>query len=111
MSMKEIFGIPESKKEKKQRVIRENKRKGEVGEQIVDTRYAIMGYKSEKTGRGSDRHVRKTDILGNVVQEFDVEIKTGKSQLSPLQQKEKARKGKGFVEERVEPPPIYWKEL
>ncbi len=48
--MREIFGIPESKKEKGQRISKENRRKGKAGEEIVRMNYALRGYEVERTG-------------------------------------------------------------
>ncbi len=75
--MKEICGIPESKKQRRQRISREIGRKGKVGEEIVRMNYALRGYEVERTGRGSDFHVVKRDVLGRVIDSKDIEVKTG----------------------------------
>jgi hypothetical protein len=90
--VKEIFGIPESKKQRRQRISREIRRKGEAGEEIVKMHYAVRGYEVKRTGRGSDFHVRKKDVLGRVIVSKDVEVKTGRSTLSELQEKTKKRR-------------------
>jgi hypothetical protein len=109
--VKEIFGIPESKKGKRQRISREIGRKGKAGEEIVRMNYALRGYKVERTGRGSDFHVVKRDVLGRVVDSKDIEVKTGSSTLSELQGETKRRKREHYKVERVEPPPFLYKDL
>lgn len=109
--MKEIFGIPESKKERRQRISREIGRKGKAGEEIVRMNYALRGYEVERTGRGSDFHVVKRDMLGRVIDSKDIEVKTGSSTLSELQEKTKKRKRGHYKIERVEPPPFFYQDL
>ena len=109
--MKEIFGIPESKKEGRQRISREIGRKGKAGEEIVRMNYALRGYEVERTGRGSDFHVVKRDMLGRVIDSKDIEVKTGSSTLSELQEKTKKRKRGHYKIERLEPPPFFYQDL
>jgi hypothetical protein len=105
------FGQPESGKEKRQRISRENRRKGKASEEIVAQSYGLRGYKVERTGRGSDFHVTKRDILGNVVESKDIEVKSGHSQLSKLQKETKRKKRGRYGVERVEPPTIFYKDI
>jgi hypothetical protein len=44
------------------------------------------GYEIRRTGRGFDFHVEKRDLPGRVVDSKDVEIRTGSSHLSELQE-------------------------
>lgn len=92
---------PRSKKQRMKDQIRDNYRKGKVGEDQVRMRYAIMGYEVERTGRGSDFRVRKRDFTGRVRESRLVEVKTGRSDLSDLQRKTK-KKG-NYKVERVDP--------
>jgi hypothetical protein len=109
--LREIFGIPESDEEKRQRMSRENRKKGRAGEEIARMNYAIRGYEITRTGRGSDFHVTKRDVLGRVVDSKDIEVKTGKSPLSELQEETKRRKRGRYKVERVEPPPFFYQDL
>lgn len=109
--MKEIFGIPESKKEKRRRISRENQRKGKAGEEIVRMNYIVRGgYNVTRTGRGSDWHAEKRDLLGRVIDNTDIEVKTGRSRLSKLQEKTKKKRRGHYEVERVEPPPFFYQD-
>ena len=105
------FGPPESEKERRQRISREARRKGKVSEDIVAQRYGLYGYEVERTGRGSDFHVIKKDIFGNVLDSKDIEVKSGRSQLSELQKETKRKKGGRYKVERVEPPPFFYQDI
>jgi hypothetical protein len=105
------FGSPESEKEKRQRISRESRRKGKAAEEIVAQRYGLYGYKVERTGRGSDFHVTKRDLLGRVIDSKDIEVKSGSSQLSELQEETRKRKRGHYKVERVEPSPFYYKDI
>ncbi|GEM_PF-3367667 len=72
---------------------RKNYRKGKVTEEVVATRYRLLRYELEPTGRGSDFYVTKRDILGNIIDSGYIEVKAGDSRLSELQQDTKKRKG------------------
>lgn len=109
--MRDIFGIPESNEKKKQRISRENRKKGRAGEEITRMNYAIRGYQVTRTGRGSDFHVTKRDVLGRVVDRKDIEVKTGNSPLSELQEETKKRERGRYRVERVEPPPFFYQDL
>ncbi|MCD5401632.1 hypothetical protein LR013_03470 [candidate division NPL-UPA2 bacterium] len=66
-------------------------------------KYALRGYEVEKTGKGSDFRVRRRNLFtGSVVESKLIEVKSGKSKLSKLQQKT-GRKKSNYKVERVEP--------
>jgi len=95
-----------SKKEKKRIIIKDNQRKGKVAEDIVRMRYWMKGYEVERTGRGHDFRVRKRDpFTGKVIESKLIEVKSGRANLSRLQQKMK-RKRSNYKVERVDP--FFW---
>lgn len=102
-----VFSLwPISKKEKKRMVIRENRRKGKIAEDIVKMSYILRGYEVERTGRGHDFRVRRRDLFtGRVIESKVIEVKSGKAKLSKLQQKIKKKKS-NYKVERVEP--LFW---
>ena len=100
-----LFHPGETSKEKKQRILRENQRQGKAGEQYADDQIIIQGYEIEETGKGSDRHIIKRDIFGNIVDEKNIDYKTGKANLSDLQEEE------GAEEYRVWIPPFFREDL
>ena len=98
--------FPMSKKEKKRIIIKDNQRKGKVAEDIVRMRYWMKGYEVERTGRGHDFRVRKRDpFTGKVIESKLIEVKSGRANLSRLQQKMK-RKRSNYKVERVDP--FFW---
>ena len=107
---RDIFGVPESEEARRRRISRRNRRKGAAGEEIVSMNYGLRGYEVTRTGRGSDFHVEKRDILGRVVDSRDVEVKTGQSQLSELQEQTKKRMRGHYTVERLEPPPLFYED-
>jgi len=95
-----------SKRDRKKATIRENQRKGRAAEDMVRMNYALRGYEVERTGKGHDFRVRKRNLFtGRVVESKVVEVKSGKSNLSKLQQKTKKKKS-NYKVERVEP--FFW---
>ena len=87
-------------------IIRDNQRKGRVAEDIVRMRYLIRGYEVERTGRGHDFRVRKRNpFTGRVIESKLIEVKSGRANLSKLQQKIK-RKKSNYKVERVDP--FFW---
>ncbi|NQS90634.1 hypothetical protein HQ584_12695 [Patescibacteria group bacterium] len=88
--------IGSNKKKLKREQLRDNVRKGKVGEEEARFNYALDGYKVKRTGRGHDFKVEKVDILTGRKEKGFVEVKTGKSKLSKLQKKTKKRKGKKY---------------
>lgn len=98
--------FPMSKKEKKRIIIKDNQRKSKVAEDIVRMRYWMKGYEVERTGRGHDFRVRKRDpFTGKVIESKLIEVKSGRANLSRLQQKMK-RKRSNYKVERVDP--FFW---
>jgi hypothetical protein len=108
-----LFGIgpQETEKEKRQRTSRENRRKGKAAEDIVARRYGLYGYEVKRTGRGSDIHVTRRDLLGKVVESKDIEVKSGSSQLSKLQEETRSKKKGHYKVERVEPPSFFYRDI
>lgn len=98
----------ETLKEKRQRILRENVKKGKAGEEIVKTKYTIDAYILEdrtKKNKGPDFHARKKDLHGNVIDDKFIDSKTGKAKLS------KSQKEKGAKEERPYVPPFFYKDI
>ncbi|HEC92418.1 MAG TPA: hypothetical protein ENI51_05425 [Candidatus Atribacteria bacterium] len=98
--------FPRSEKYKKRMIIRDNQRKGKVAEDIVRMKYWMRGYEVERTGRGHDFRVRRRDpFTGRVIESKLIEVKSGRANLSKLQQKMK-RKKSNYKVERVDP--FFW---
>ena len=94
---------PKTKRQRQRETIRRNQRKGQAAEDLVRMNYALRGYEVERTRKGSDFRVRRRDLFtGKVVESKLIEVKSGKSKLSKLQQKTK-RKKSNYKVERVEP--------
>lgn len=111
-ALREIFALPESNKERRRRVSNESGRKGRASEDIVRMNYIVRGgYEVTRTGRGSDFRVEKRDLPGRVVDSKDIEIKTGRSRLSELQEETKKRRTGHYKVERVDPPPAFYQDL
>ena len=69
------------------------------------------GYEATRTGRGPDFHVEKSDLPGRVVDSKDIEIQTGSSRLSELQEETKERRTGHYKVERVDPTPAFYQDL
>jgi len=72
---------------KDQRRLRANSFQGAWGGLYGTQRAIIDGYHVERTGIGSDVHVTKVDLGGNVVEDKLVDFKTGGAVLSEKQMK------------------------
>jgi hypothetical protein len=111
-ALREILGIPESNKERRRRVSNKSGRKDGASEDTVRMNYIVRGgYEVTRTGRGSDFHVEKRDLPGRVVDSKDIEIKTGSSRLSELQEETKERRTGQYKVEGVDPPPAFYQDL
>jgi hypothetical protein len=88
------FGIkPPTKKQRKRQTLRDNQAKGRAAEDQAMMRDNLMGYETERTGRGHDYRRRKRDpFTGRVIKSEPVEVKSGNAKLSPLQKKTKKKK-------------------
>jgi len=83
----DVFG-PHSKKERAKR----NHRRGRAAEKQVETELLMEGYEVERVHEGADFKARRRDPLtGDIVEEKKVEVKSGRSQLTERQKKEKKR--------------------
>jgi hypothetical protein len=93
-----------SKKQRKRDTLEDNRQRGRMGEDMVAMQYAMSGYEVDRTHpRGADMRVRRRDpFTGRVTSSRLVEVKTGDSQLSPLQRR--VRKKKRTRVERVDSP-------
>lgn len=104
MSFNFVFGRPKTKKQRRREQIRENRRKGEAGEDDTRFKYQLWGYDVERTGRGHDFRVTQRDILtGKIRKRFYVERKTGNANLTELQRKMKRKYKDRYVVERGNP--------
>jgi len=99
----DIFGRKISKKQINIEKTSEIRRKGKAGEDSFRTRAQLSGYEVERTGRGSDFRIRKRNpFTGRVIESKLVEVKTGNSKLSKLQQRTK-KKNSNYKVVREEP--------
>ena len=83
-------------KKSKGEQIRENADQGKSGEEKIRRDYELAGYKVERTGRGHDWKASKRDWFTGKKETKYIEVKTGSSELSPLQKKKK-RPTKGSI--------------
>ena len=86
----------------KGQVIRDNAARGRSGEDRVKMEYEMAGYKVKRTGRGHDFKATRNNWWGGKETKY-VEVKTGSSQLSPLQKKRRRSMGRKYVVERTSP--------
>lgn len=106
------FGDTESDEERRERILRENRKKGKAAEEIIEQRYALRGYDVERTGRGHDYLVTRRDpFTGRIIDRAYIEVKYGDSSLSDLQW-ESSQEHKGHYRvERVTLPPFFWQDI
>jgi transketolase len=83
-----------------------NQEQGRSGEAQVKARYEMNGWKVTRTGKGHDYRVTRKNWTTGKTETKYVEVKTGNSQLSPLQRKKKKQFGSKYVEERVGSNPL-----
>ena len=73
---------------KKRIQLRKNRLNGRYGENLFKLESAIGGFEVKRTSKGSDYKRRKVNLVTNKKSKWElVEVKTGKSKLSPLQKK------------------------
>jgi hypothetical protein len=77
--------------------LNENKNQGRWGELYGDDQLIIDGYEIEETGIGSDRHIVKRDVWGNIIDERLIDHKTGNAELTDKQRECGAEKNKVWV--------------
>ena len=94
------MGIFDAFKKSRRSVNRENQEQGREGERKAMAKYELAGYKVQRTGRGHDFKATKRDPFTGRIKTKYVEVKTGDSELSPLQKKKKRQIGKRYVVER-----------
>ena len=72
---------------------RRHQRKGRAAENQVEMELRMEGFDQvEPVDEGADYHAKKHDLLtGDVIEEKKVEVKSGNSQLTERQKKEKRR--------------------
>jgi hypothetical protein len=87
------------KRTKKENLER-NKAIGQVGEFYAGARHAFD--KPERTGRGHDLKVKTFNPKTWKEETKYIEVKTGNAKLSPLQKKEKKKKGSRYKVERYD---------
>ena len=106
MSINLKAGILGILKRTRREVNRSNQEQGRSGEAQTKAKWEMNGWKMERTGKGHDyRATRKNWGTGKTETKY-VEVKTGNSQLSPLQKKKKKQLGSKYVEERVNTNPL-----
>ncbi len=93
------------KKNRKQ-VNRENQEQGKAGERKIKKEYEFSGYKVTRTGKGHDFKAEKKDWFTGKKKTKYIEVKTGNSKLSKLQNKKRGQFGNKYVVERLEPTPF-----
>jgi len=88
----EVLDGKQSEKEQKRGRIRWNRRKGKAAENQVEMELQMEGYEVERTHEGSDFHAkRRNPFTGEVVEEKDIEVKSGNARLSERQKRERER--------------------
>jgi len=97
------LGIFDVFKKSRREVNRENQRQGKAGEDQIKDKYKFNGYDVKRTGKGHDLKATKKNFWTGKKETKYIEVKTGKSKLSPLQKKKKSQMGKKYVVERLEP--------
>ncbi len=106
MSINLKAGILGILKRTRREVNQSNQEQGRSGEAQAKSKWEMNGWKMTRTGRGHDyRATRKNWRTGKTETKY-VEVKTGNSQLSPLQEKKKKQLGSKYVEERVNANPL-----
>ena len=106
MSINLKAGILGILKRSRREVNQSNQEQGRSGEAQAKAKWEMNGWKMTRTGKGHDyRATRKNWRTGKTETKY-VEVKTGNSQLSPLQQKKKQQLGSKYVEERVNSNPL-----
>lgn len=81
------FGSKETKKQKKRRILEENRQRGRRGELLVKTSYGRFGDKVTKVHAGADFEVESKELFTGKVTKNLIEVKTNDAPLSPLQKK------------------------
>lgn len=100
----DLLHYGETKKQRTRRKLAEARRKGKAGEEAYRLQATLQGKEVERTGRGHDFIERKRDwFTGRVTGTKYVEVKTGRAQLSKLQEKTKKKKKGSYVVVREEP--------
>jgi hypothetical protein len=105
MSDFDIFGLKKSRRRKKVKSAHTmglNRDWGKVTENFFAIDRITSGYETERTGRGSDFRTRRRGSRKWTYHE----IKSGGSTLSPLQRKEKKKRGRRFKEHRFSSNPF-----
>ncbi len=106
MSINLKAGILGILKRTRKEVNQSNQEQGRSGEAQTKAKWEMNGWKMTRTGRGHDyRATRKNWRTGKTETKY-VEVKTGNSQLSSLQEKKKKQLGSKYVEERVNANPL-----
>ena len=87
------FGVRKSRKQRKRETLERNREQGKYAETMVRMRYELSGHEVEKVHTGADLRVRKRNpFTGRVISTRLVEVKSGNSRLSPLQERLKKKK-------------------
>lgn len=106
------FGDDESDEERRERILRENRRKGKAAEELIEQRYGLEGYEVERTGRGHDYLVTKRDpFTGRIIDRAYIEVKYGDSPLSDLQWESSQEHRGHYRVERLILPPFFWQDI
>jgi hypothetical protein len=79
-------GIFDAFKKSKREVIRDNQYQGKAGEEKIKRDWEFSGYKVENTGIGHDLKAQRRDWLTGKKETEYIEVKTGNSPLSKLQE-------------------------
>lgn len=100
------MGFFDAFKKTRKQVNRENQEQGKAGERRIKEEYEFSGYKVKRTGKGHDLKAEKKDWFTGKKETKYIEVKTGNSKLSPLQNKKRGKLEKKYVVERLEPTPL-----
>jgi hypothetical protein len=96
------FGYKETAKQKKRRILEENRQRGRRAELLVRTSIGRFGDKVTKRPYGPDLEAERKELFTGKVRKELIEVKSNDAPLSPLQKK--VMKKKKFRVERVRTP-------
>ena len=94
--------FPSIFKKNRRQINKDNQEQGKIGEERIKAKYERDGYEVTRTGKGHDYKATRRNLLTGKKESRYIEVKTGNSQLSPLQKKKRRQFGNRYVEERVD---------
>jgi hypothetical protein len=101
--MTDIWGDePKTRKGKKRATLQESKITGKAAEEIIKSKYELYGYSVKRTPKGKDYDVvLRNPVTSRVIEHKQIEVKSGKAKLSPLQKETQKQHRGSYKVERV----------